>query len=124
MLSDTASIQIRQAAGHRLRILIPALFLPTAITGVTVAVRGADTPSSWLRWAAVFCLAIWIATRVLVTVPVNSAVLDWPAASPPTDWKDQVRRAQRVHILGVWASLLAFVCLLAADLLMLARTAD
>ena len=116
IIGDTASLQVRQAAGRRLRILIPGLFLPTAITAVMITIREGAAPYARLRWMALLCLAVWIGTRAFVTVPVNSAVLDWPASSPPAGWKDRIALAQRVHIIGVWATLLAFVCLLAAAL--------
>ena len=36
------------------------------------------------------------------------------------DWKAQVERAERFHIVGVWAAVLSFACMLAAVALGLA----
>ena len=117
VVGDTVSIQIRQAATRRLRILVPVLFLVTALTAIVVTVWGVQRPYSGFRYGALLCLVIWIATRALVTVPVNSAVLEWSASSPPAGWKARIALAERFHIVGVWASVIAFMCLLAAECL-------
>jgi hypothetical protein len=68
----------------------------------------------------VVALLTWIAIRVIGTVPINSATLAWQLSAPPKDWKAQVNRAERFHIVGVWAAVLAFAFFLTAVALQLA----
>ena len=65
-------------------------------------------------------MLIWIVIRVIGTVPINSATVDWQLDAPPQDWKAQVTYAERFHIVGVWAAVLTFACFLIAVALRLA----
>jgi hypothetical protein len=58
--------------------------------------------------------------RVIGTVPINSATLAWQPSEPPKNWKALVNHAERFHIVGVWAVVLAFACFLTALALKLA----
>ncbi|GHO97690.1 hypothetical protein KSF_077380 [Reticulibacter mediterranei] len=113
-LSDHAQLQLRKALILKLRVLVPAFFAPTAILGITLTALNGGTPSFGYRCVGVVALLIWIAIRVIGTVPINSATADWQLDSPPTDWKAQIDHAERFHIVGVWAIILAFACLLIA----------
>jgi hypothetical protein len=62
----------------------------------------------------------WIVIRVIGTVPINSATLSWNPSAPPQNWKAQVNHAERFHIVGVWAAVLAFAFFLTAVALELA----
>ena len=109
-LDDRAQLQLRQALVRRLRILVPAFFLPTIASGLALAAleRG------WLRGVALCALLIWVVIRVIGTVPINSATLTWKLEAPPENWKAQIARAERFHEVGVWAVIVAFGCALAA----------
>lgn len=120
ILDDRSQLQLRQALVLRLRVLVPAFFVPEAISGVTLTILGSTAPGFWFRCVGVVALLIWIAIRVVGTVPINSATLTWQLSAPPTNWKAQVNHAERFHIVGVWAAILAFVCFLTAVALKLA----
>jgi len=120
MLDDHAQLQLRQALVLRLRVLVPAFFVPTAVLGIALTVLGAGTPGFWFRCAAVVALLTWIGIRVVGTVPINSATADWQLSAPPKNWKELVHRAERFHIVGVWAAMLAFALFLTAVALKLA----
>jgi uncharacterized membrane protein len=122
MLDDHAQLQLRQALVMRLRVLVPTLFLPTAVLGIALTVINAGTPGFWLRSAAVVALLIWIVIRIIGTVPINSATAAWQLSAPPKNWKELVRRAERFHIVGVWTAVLAFACFLTAVALTLSAT--
>ena len=113
-LDDQAQLQLRKALVMRLRVLVPALFVPTAVLGTALAVLNAGTAGFWFRCAAVLALLVWIAIRVIGTVPINSATVKWPLSAPPKNWKELIHRAERFHIVGVWAAVLAFACFLTA----------
>ena len=119
-LDDHAQLQLRQALVMRLRVLVPTFFVPTAVLGIALTVLNAGTPGFWFRCAAVLAVCTWILIRVVGTVPINSATADWQLRAPPKNWKELVNRAERFHIVGVWAAVLAFAFFLSATALKLA----
>ena len=120
VLSDQSQIQLRQALVLRLRVLVPAFFVPTAISGIAVAVLDRAAPGLWFRCAGIVGVLVWIVIRVIGTVPINSATLTWESGAPPKNWRALVDRAERFHILGVWAAVMAFASFLTAVALKLA----
>src|SRR6266550_6963052 len=65
MLDDHAQLQLRQALVMRLRVLVPAFFVPTAVLGIALTVLGGGTPGFWFRCAAVLAVFTWIVIRVV-----------------------------------------------------------
>ena len=61
-------------------------------------------------------LLVWVLIRVIGTVPINRATLDWQIEAPPKNWKALVDRAERFHDAGVFAAVVAFAALLVANL--------
>ena len=122
VLDDQAQLQLRQALILRLRVLVPAFFVPTAVSGIAVTVLDGAAPGLWFRCAGVLGVLIWIVIRVIGTVPINSATLTWQPGAPPKHWKALVNHAERFHILGVWVVVLAFACFLTAMALKLAAS--
>jgi hypothetical protein len=120
VLDEQSQIQLRQALVLRLRVLVPAFFIPTAVSGIAVTVLDGGAPGFWLRCAGVLAALIWILIRVIGTVPINSATLTWQPSAPPKNWKALVNHAERFHIVGVWAVVLAFALFLTAVALKLA----
>ena len=118
-LPDQAQLQLRKALALRLRVLVPAFFVPTAVFGIATTVLAGGAPGLWWRCVALLGVLTWALIRVVGTVPINSATVEWPLNAPPKDWKAQVARAERFHIVGVWAAVLAFACFLIAMALQL-----
>jgi len=114
VLDEQAQLQFRQALTRRLRVLVPAFFVPTTLSAIAVTVLDWTAPGGWLRGVGLIALFIWILIRVIGTVPINSATLTWRPDAPPKNWKALVSRAERFHIVGVWAVVLAFALFLAA----------
>jgi hypothetical protein len=98
----------------RLRVLVPAFFVPAAVSGLAVTLLDVGAPGFWLRVAAMLAMLVWIMIRIVGTVPINSATLTWQPNAPPKNWKELVNHAERFHIVGVWAVVLAFALFLAA----------
>ncbi len=119
-LPDHAQLQLRKGLVLKLRVLVPAFFIPAAILGITLTFLNISAPGFAFRCVAVVALLIWIVIRVIGTVPINSATADWPLDAPPVDWKEQVQRAERFHIVGTWAAILTFACVLIGMTLTLA----
>ena len=113
-LDEHSQLQLRKALVMRLRILVPAFFAPTAVLGIVLTFLNVGTPGFWFRCTAVLTVCVWILIRVVGTVPINSATADWELSAPPKNWQELVNRAERFHIVGVWAAILAFVFFLTA----------
>ncbi|MEP7284632.1 MAG: DUF1772 domain-containing protein [Chloroflexota bacterium] len=114
VLDDQSQIQFRQALVLRLRVLVPAFFVSTALTGIAVTVLDNGASGFWFRCVAVLAVLIWVLIRVIGTVPINSATLTWQPSAPPMNWKALVNHAERFHIVGVWAAVIAFALFLVA----------
>ena len=98
----------------RLRVLVPAFFVPAAVLGIALTVLGGGTLGFWFRCAGVVAILTWIVIRVIGTVPINSATLAWQPSAPPKNWKWVSNRAERFHIVGVGRLVLAFAFFLTA----------
>lgn len=120
VLDDQSQLQLRQALVLRLRVLVPAFFVPAAVLGIALTVLNSAAPGFGFRCAGVVALLTWIVIRVIGTVPINSATLTWQPSAPPKNWKALVNHAERFHIVGVWAAVMAFVFFLTAVALKLA----
>ena len=120
VLDEQSQIQLRQALVLRLRVLVPAFFVPTAVSGIAVTLLDGFDPGFWFRCAAMLAVLIWILIRVVGTVSINSATLTWQPGAPPKNWKAQVNHAERFHIVGVWAMVIMFAFFLTALALKLA----
>ena len=114
VLDEKAQLQLRQALVLRLRVLVPAFFVPTAVSAIAITVLDGAAPGLWFRCAGMLAVLIWIVIRVIGTVPINSATLSWQLSAPPKNWKALVNRAERFHDVGVWAVVLAFASFLTA----------
>jgi hypothetical protein len=120
VLSDQSQLLFRRALVLKLRVLVPALFVPTAVSGIAIAVLDSTSAGFWFHFVGMLAVVIWIATRVIATVRINKAMLTWEVEAPPKNWKAQVDHAERFHIVGVWAAALAFAFFLTAAVLDLA----
>lgn len=120
VLDEQSQLQLRQALVLRLRVLVPAFFVPTAVLGIALTVLNSAAPGFGFRCAGVVAILTWIVIRVIGTVPINSATLTWQPSAPPKNWKALVNHAERFHIVGVWAAVMAFVFFLTAVALKLA----
>ena len=120
ILDEQSQLQLRQALVLRLRVLVPAFFVPAAVLGIALTVLNSAAPGFGFRCAGVVAILTWILIRVIGTVPINSATLTWQPSAPPKNWKALVNHAERFHIVGVWAAVLAFAFFLTAVALKLA----
>jgi hypothetical protein len=108
VLSDDSQLRLRKALVLRLRVLVPAVFVPFALSAIAVAVLERDAPGAWLRYTAILAVLVWVGVRVIGTIPINSATTTWDVGAPPEDWKALVDHAERFHIVGVWAAVVGF----------------
>jgi uncharacterized membrane protein len=109
-LADEPHLRLRQALVRTLRILVPAIYLPTL---VLAAVATALHPHP-AGVAAVAALVAWIVVTLAGTVPINAAVLEWDPVAPPPDWRSTVDRWERLNTVRAWLAVAAFALLLIA----------
>jgi uncharacterized membrane protein len=108
---------MRQGLIRTLRILVPAILLPTLLSAVAVtAVDGADGGLAF-RCAAILALLAWVAVTLRGTVPINEAALDWDPGAPPDDWRALVDRWEDLNSIRAWLAVGAFALLLIGLLL-------
>ena len=104
VLDEQPQIRIRQALIRRLRVLVPAVFLLTALSGITGALLQGTAPGFVLRCAAVVAVLTWTLTTFLGTVPINEAVLTWRPEAPPENWKAIITRWERLDLVRTGAA--------------------
>ncbi|GGG72527.1 DUF1772 domain-containing protein [Paenibacillus radicis (ex Gao et al. 2016)] len=120
-LDEPSQIRVRQALIRRLRILVPAIFLPAFISGVTALILSGTEAGFGFRFAGVLALLIFILTTIIGTVPINKRALDWHPDAPPSNWKPLIRRWALLDIVRSSAAILAFALFLIAVALQLAE---
>jgi hypothetical protein len=118
-MDDRSQLQLRKKLVLNIRVLVPAFFLPTLLTALVITVLAGASAGLWLRLIGLLGLLVWIMLRVVGTVPINSATVDWDLANLPKDWKAQIAHAERFHDIGVWAVVICFACFLASAAMLL-----
>ena len=113
-LEDRPHLQLRQALIRTLRVLVPAVFGLTTLSGIAVTALGGSGLGLGLRCAGLVALVAFISITLGGTVPINQAILTWDVASPPKDWQALVRRWERLDTIRTWAAISAFGLFLAA----------
>lgn len=113
-LDDKPQIQLRQALVRKLRWLVPGFFVPTAITAIVLVLMIENRTAFIFRIAALLAMGIWIYVRIVATVKINSSSVDWDPENPPKDWKSQIAKAERFHVVGTWVATLDFIFFLMA----------
>ena len=113
-LEERPHLQLRQALIRTLRILVPAVFGLTTLSGMAVTVLGGPGLGLALRCAGLLALLAFISITLGGTVPINQAILTWDVAAPPKDWQTLVKRWERLDTARTWAAISAYCLFLAA----------
>ena len=113
-LEDRPQIQLRQSLIDRLRVLIPAVFVPTVLSGVAAAILDWSGPGSIFRSVGALSALVCFLTTLAGTAPINAAVLTWQPDAPPKDWRLQVSRWGRLDAARTWLALGSLALMVAA----------
>lgn len=113
-LAEIPQTQLRQALIRRLRVLVPAIFLPAAVSCMMTAWLAKSGPGFGFICAGLLALLIWASITFAGTVPINKAVLVWEAERLPKNWRSMIDKWERLDIMRCWAALISFACLLIA----------
>jgi len=111
-LDDAHHIALRQALIYRLRVLVPALFVPTLALATTTLFLGGSSLERGARGVGVAALVVWLLLTVFGTIPINEAAVAWEPGTPPSDWRAQIDRWERLNTVRSWSAFVAFVALL------------
>jgi uncharacterized membrane protein len=110
-LDDEPHIRLRQALIRTLRVLVPAIYVPTLLTASGAAALAGIDAAFPLRCAAVLALLVWIGVTLVGTAPINAAALEWQPSAPPGDWRAQVDRWELLNSVRTWLAMAAFALL-------------
>ncbi len=110
-LDDYSHLRARQSLVRRLRVLVPAVMIPTVLLSIAVLIFGGSGAGVGFRWAGVIALVALMVISFAGTVPINITVNDWDPDRPPADWKRLVHRWETIDVFRSSAALLGFVFL-------------
>jgi uncharacterized membrane protein len=113
-LDEQTQIQARQGLIRRLRIVVPAIIGPTVLSAIAALVFGAADPGSGFRWAGALTLFAFIVITFAGTVPINQKINAWQPSTPPSNWRAQITRWERLDVFRSSAAILAFAFFLTA----------
>ena len=116
---EQSQIQMRQALIRPLRVLVPAIFIPTILSGIAItALNGSDQGFGFRCAGAVLVVACFVLTLV-GTAPINKAIGSWQAGAPPKHWRTLISRWERLDKIRTWVGITSFALFLAATIVKL-----
>ncbi len=120
VLDEQSQIQLRQALIRSLRVLVPAIFILTILSGVVITVLDGFDPGFAFRLTGLVVVLTSFLLALLGTAPINAAALTWQPSAPPKNWRALVSRWERFDRTRTWAAVTAFALFLTAMALKLA----
>jgi uncharacterized membrane protein len=120
VLDGQSQIQVRQALIRSLRVLVPAIFVPTILSGVAITILDGFDPGFAFRLAGLLDVLTCFLLTLIGTAPINAAALTWQPSAPPKNWRTLVSRWERFDRARTWAAVTAFALFLTAMALKLA----
>ncbi|WP_026818646.1 DUF1772 domain-containing protein [Arthrobacter castelli] len=96
-LADEAAVQSRSTAAGSLGRMMPFWYAGSLAAAAVWTALSWGQPGAWLGGASAVLLAISVAMSIVLLVPINKRVANWATAGVPAEWKQQVRRWDRLH---------------------------
>ncbi|WP_171685123.1 anthrone oxygenase family protein [Paenibacillus planticolens] len=118
-LDEQSQIRVRQALILKLRVLVPAIILPTVVSAVAVLILNRYDSGFGFQCAGALALLILILTTIFGTLPINKGLLLWRPDAPPSNWKQLINRWALLDVVRSSAAILAFAFFLTAVALQL-----
>ncbi len=113
-LDAIPQLQLRQALIHRLKIMVPAIFVPALLFGIASTIALTTGLVFLFHCVGLFGLFAWAIVTLPGTARINSAIAEWNPNAPPADWKETVRAWERYASVRPWGAIIAFVMFLIA----------
>lgn len=108
-LSERSHVETRVALVKRLKVVVPAIMVPTVIVAIVLLLVAWSEPGLVWRVAGAVALVAFVLFSFLGTVPINIKVNDWDVENPPADWQRLVSRWARLDVFRSSAAILSFV---------------
>ena len=111
-LPHNAGLLARSDGGRMLGRLMPVWYVGSLLLTGATALLEPDAAAA--GWTAVALLVVSIAMSVALLVPINNRSKTWTPATAPADWRDQIARWDRFHLVRVAVIVVAFILLTVA----------
>ena len=115
-LPPAGALTFRSLAARRLGAVMPPWYIATVTLAVVLTVLLRSTAAGGLSGVAAALFLATVVLSVTVLVPINNRVKVWSQGDHPADWRRQVRRWDRWHLLRVLLCLGGLVLLATAAL--------
>ncbi|WP_344418903.1 DUF1772 domain-containing protein [Pseudonocardia ailaonensis] len=113
-LPGDGGLRGRTAGAQLLGRVMPFWYIGSLLLAAGWAALAWGGAAAPLVILAAALLVVSVLMSVTLLVPINDRVRTWAAGEPPADWKEQVRRWDRLHHLRVSVIVAAFVLLAVA----------
>lgn len=111
-LPENAGLLARADGGRMLGRLMPVWYC--ASLALTVATALGKPEAAAVGWIAAALLVVSVVMSVALLVPINNRSKTWTPQTAPPDWREQVARWDRLHVVRVGLIVVAFVLVAAA----------
>jgi Domain of unknown function (DUF1772) len=81
----TAEQDMLRTFGRIMPVLMPLTVILAAVFAAMS--RHAAPPIKWLRIAAALCIAVTVASSLIVNIPINNRTVEWQITSSEADWR-------------------------------------
>jgi len=111
-LPGNAGLLARSDGARMLGRAMPVWYVGSLLLTAATALARPDAATG--AWVAATLLAVSVIMSVALLVPINSRSKAWTPATAPPDWREQVGRWDRFHVVRVAMIVAAFIVLTAA----------
>ena len=111
-LPDNAGLLARSDGGRMLGRAMPVWYCGSLL--LTVATALARPEGATATWTAAALMVVSVVMSVTLLVPINNRSKTWTPATAPADWREQIGRWDRFHVVRVAVIVIAFVLLVVA----------
>lgn len=112
------SLTARADGARMLGAVMPVWYIASLVLTGAFAALTWGSASAWTAALAAVLLAGSVIMSVALLVPINNRTRTWSAESHPADWREQIGRWDRLHIVRVAVIVAAFALLASAATLL------
>lgn len=116
-LPASGGLSVRAGSARILGAVMPFWYAATVALSTCASVLLWPEPSGIASAVATGLFATTIVLAVVVLVPINNRVKDWSNGNHPLDWRAQVHRWDRWHVLRLLLGAAGLILLVAAGLI-------
>ena len=105
-LPDNAGLLARSDGGRMLGRLMPFWYFGSLLLTAATAVLRSESAAA--AWTAAALLAVSVIMSIALLVPINDRSKAWTPETAPADWREQLGRWDRLHVVRVAVIVAAF----------------